>query len=219
MGGLGQLPVWIIIFMVSGSLHEFGHAYAAYRLGDTTAEEAGRLTVNPIAHVDPLGLLMLILSSIAGFGFGWMKPVPVSPWRLAQPRRDLMIISAAGPASNLLQAIVLFMVARLLHADPLSPALGMPGAQSPLVSFFGIAVVLNVCLALFNLIPVRPLDGFAVLNGLLPHDTSIGFEQVMGRYGPLLFIGVLVMLHNVNIWPFMFWVLDKVHWFATIIPA
>ncbi|MEO7995505.1 MAG: site-2 protease family protein, partial [bacterium] len=100
-----DLPIWIIMFMVCGGIHEFAHAWTAYKCGDSTAADQGRLTINPIAHVDPFGLLMLIASSMAGWGFGWMKPVPVSVVNLRNPRWDMVKVAAAGPVSNILQAL------------------------------------------------------------------------------------------------------------------
>lgn len=178
------LPVWIIVFLISGSFHELGHAYVARQLGDDTAERQGRITVNPAAHVDPIGLLVLIVTSAMGFGFGWMKPVPVGVWNLRNPKRDLMLISAAGPMMNILQGIL--AVATLFALARYAPELA-----ARVLPFFWIAIMLNFLLAAFNLLPVPPLDGFAVANGLLPTGPAESFSNFMRQYGPLLFLAIL----------------------------
>lgn len=182
---LQTLPLWLILFAISGSIHEFAHAWTARKLGDPTAEREGRLTINPLVHVDPMGLLVLAISALAGFGFGWMKPVPVGTWNLAHPKRDLMLISLAGPVSNILQAIFWLVLATLLGIRP--------GMGTGLPVFFSIAIGLNLILAAFNLIPLRPLDGFAVLVGLLPQRASLWYEQWAGKWGPLVLVGLFVI--------------------------
>jgi len=198
MDGLATLPLWIAVFALSGSIHEFAHAWSAKQLGDDTAERQGRITLNPIAHVDPLGLVVLIASSIAGFGFGWMKPVPVNPYLLGNPKRDMMLISAAGPVSNILQALIFLVIAILLKV-PLNWEPGLP-------IFFSIAILLNLALAAFNLIPLPPLDGFAVAVGLLPTKLSLNYENFVGKYGPLMLVAIFIFapIRNLVMAPIMF---------------
>lgn len=198
MDGFAMLPIWIAVFALSGSIHEFAHAWSAMKLGDDTAERQGRVTLNPIAHVDPLGLVVLIISSLAGAGFGWMKPVPVNPYALSNPKRDMMLISAAGPVSNILQAL-LFLIIAILFQIPLAWEPGLP-------IFFTIAITLNLLLAAFNLIPLPPLDGFKVAAGLLPHRASIRYEDWVGKYGPLLLVAIFLFapVRNLIMGPIMF---------------
>ncbi|HYE76975.1 MAG TPA: site-2 protease family protein [bacterium] len=200
MDSYSLLPVWIIHFLISGSLHELGHAWTARRLGDNTAELQGRITLNPAAHVDPMGLIVLVVTSLMGFGFGWMKPVPVSPWNLANPRRDLMLISAAGPMTNILQAVFWAAIFGVLASNPATVALA--GRLEP---FFQVAIFLNVILAAFNLLPVPPLDGFSVAHGLLPAIPAARFYNFMRTYGPLIFIAILVVpqVRALTLYPLM----------------
>src|SRR3989338_8810889 len=139
--------------IIAITVHEFAHALLADRLGDPTPRSQGRLTLNPLAHLDPVGTLMLLL-----FRFGWGKPVIFDPYTLAHPRRDAGIISLAGPASNILLATILALSLRFLP---------LPQLLSP---FFYITILLNITLAVFNLIPVYPLDGEKILAALLPRD-------------------------------------------------
>jgi len=168
----------IIYLILAIAIHEFSHAFAADRLGDPTARAAGRLTLNPFAHIDPVGTvalpLSLMLLSGGGFAFGWGKPTPFDPYNLQKPRRDAGIISIAGPISNLLLASV---IALIVHFLPY--ALGVF-----LVPF----VVVNISLAVFNLVPVGPLDGQKIVFALLPRSLAYEYQVIMNRYGTLLLI-------------------------------
>ena len=139
--------ILILTLIFSLSFHEFAHAYIAYRLGDNTAAYQGRLTLNPLAHLDPIGSLMLLL-----VGFGYAKPVPVNPINLNNPRIDMMKIAFAGPASNLLLAFLALFLSNLFSLD------------SIIVSYF---YIINLALAVFNLLPVYPLDGGQIFGNLL----------------------------------------------------
>ena len=186
----------IVIFIVSLlavvlgiTIHEFSHALSADLLGDPTARYMGRLTLNPVAHFDPIGGLMILVSSVTGLGFGWGKPVPVNPVNLRfGPRVGLALTAFAGPFSNIVLATVI--------AAPLRLDLAMPPL---LASALGIAISVNIGLAVFNLLPLPPLDGFSVVRGILAairtrwaYDIG-GFMDRMLQFGPMLLFGVLML--------------------------
>ena len=186
---LEDLPLKLTLFAVlllSLSIHEAAHAWAADRLGDSTARLLGRLTINPAAHIDPIGTLLLPgIAILTGLPIiGWAKPVPVNLHQLRHPRRDFMYIAAAGPASNLLQAAVLAGAAWLMF-----PA-GIERGFAGLLILQG--VFLNVLLALFNLIPVPPLDGGNVIGGLLPENMAAAYDRVVRPWGFLILYAVLL---------------------------
>jgi Zn-dependent protease len=170
----------IPVMLLALTIHEWAHAYIAYRLGDPTAQRLGRMTLNPLAHLDLFGTLALVL-----IGFGWAKPVPVDPRNLRDPRKDMTKIAAAGPISNLLQAAVFGILLRLI--DLSGPAGGTPDVVVSMVTY---GIFINCALAVFNLIPVPPLDGSKILYGLIPSMTN---EQVwkLERYGPRVLMGVI----------------------------
>jgi Zn-dependent protease len=182
-----QIVFFLLALVISISIHEFSHAWSAYELGDPTARNMGRLTLNPIAHFDPIGALMIVFMSISGFGIGWGKPVPVNPYNLrTHPRLGMGLTAAAGPFSNIVLAT--------LFAIPLRLGLNMPQLLS---HFVLILVYTNVGLAIFNLIPLPPLDGFSVLQGLLStfrtrwaYDWSNTLDR-MAVYGPVLLLVLL----------------------------
>ena len=154
---------YLVIVVPSLVLHEVGHASAAYAFGDDTAKRAGRLTLNPAAHVDPFGTLLLpLLLTLSGVGaFGWAKPVPVSANRLRNPRRQLVLVALAGPATNIAIALGAAFVYRAMPYRPYDHV----GSAEWWVLWVG---VINVALAAFNLLPIPPLDGSALIDGLLP---------------------------------------------------
>jgi Zn-dependent protease len=186
-GSLQQIVLFILALVVSISIHEFAHAWSAYELGDPTARNLGRLTLNPIKHFDPLGALMIVFMSIAGWGIGWGKPVPVNPYNMrTNPRVGMGLTSAAGPFSNLVLAA--------LFAIPLRLGLNLPPA---VFNLFWIMIITNVSLALFNLIPLPPLDGFGVVQGILgTFRTRWAYEwgsrlDKLIPFGPVLLLGIL----------------------------
>lgn len=176
-----MLPVfllYIVYIIISISIHEFAHALTADRLGDPTARAAGRLTLNPFAHIDPIGTVVLPLSLLlisgGNFAYGWGKPTPFDPYNLKNPRRDAGIISIAGPISNLLLAIAVSLAIRFLP---------------PIFAIFLTPLILtNIGLAIFNLVPVGPLDGQKIIFALLPRDLAYEFQAIMNRYGILILI-------------------------------
>lgn len=176
--------IWLLAFAVAITIHEAAHAWMADRLGDPTPRLMGRLSLNPLVHYDPIGTtLLLVLVILRSIGipvipFGWAKPVRFDPYNLANPRRDAALISLAGPASNLLLAIVLSLFLRFF-ATPFSPL-------SYFSAIFYPFIILNVVLAIFNLIPVHPLDGGKVFVGLLPKSTAREVDMFMNRYGILI---------------------------------
>lgn len=146
-----------VLLVIAISVHEFSHAFTADRLGDPTARIAGRLTLNPTAHLDPLGTILLFIA-----GFGWGRPVPFDPFNLKDPKRDSALISIAGPFSNLLMAITGSIILRILAGFPIL------AISSFLTDVISTLIYFNVVLGVFNLIPVHPLDGFKVIGGLMP---------------------------------------------------
>ena len=186
-GSLQQIVMFILALVISISIHEFAHAWSAYELGDPTARNLGRLTLNPVKHFDPLGALMIVFMSIAGWGIGWGKPVPVNPYNMrTNPRVGMGLTSAAGPFSNLVLAA--------LFAIPLRLGLNMP---SVVFNLFWVMIITNVSLALFNLIPLPPLDGFGVVQGILgTFRTRWAYEwgsrlDKLVPFGPVLLLGML----------------------------
>jgi len=178
------------VLLISLTIHEAAHAWTADRLGDPTARQLGRVSLNPVVHIDPIGTLLLpIIAAISHLPLiGWAKPVPVNIRNLHHPRRDFMLVAAAGPISNLLQAVVAAMMLRLV------PGAMSPGPASPLVNGLFLAVEINLLLAFFNLIPVPPLDGGNVLLGLLPPGLAVAYSRLR-QYGflvlyALMFTGV-----------------------------
>lgn len=178
-----MIVIWILAFAIAITIHEAAHAWMADRLGDPTPRLMGRLSLNPLVHYDPVGTtLLLILSILRAMGapvipFGWAKPVQFDPYNLQNPRRDAALISLAGPVSNILLATFIAIFARFSIA---ATAIAVP------------FIVLNVSLAIFNLLPVHPLDGGKVLVGLLPHSEAHKVELFLQRYGMfLLFILIL----------------------------
>ncbi len=175
-------------FLLAITVHEFSHGYVAYRFGDPTAKMAGRLTFNPLSHLDPIGTLALVLTQM----IGWAKPVPVNPRYLSNPRSDMLWISLGGPAANLLTAVFLALILQVL--DHFSGHALMRSSfdylMKPLLLILYFGVQINIVLAVFNLIPVPPLDGFSILAGILPRTYAYQLE----RLEPYGFIILLILL-------------------------
>jgi len=182
-------PVGLILLLppllFALTFHEAAHGWMALRLGDPTAKLLGRLTLNPVVHLDPLGTLIFIIPP----HIGWAKPVPVDVRYLKHPRRDMMWIALAGPVSNVILAFLFGMLLRGMNAvghDFASPA------ERALVNMVAWSVVLNLSLAAFNLIPIFPLDGSKVLTGLLSPNAAARFQQ-LEPIGPILLLGLILI--------------------------
>ncbi len=165
------------------TFHEYAHAWAAWKLGDPTARSMGRLSLNPLVHLDPAGTIMLVITVMSGFGIGWAKPVPVDPRYLRNPRKDMLWIALAGPVSNLILAFIL--VGIFTHM-PSGGAL-----NETLRQMLRYGIIINLALAFFNMLPIPPLDGSRVLKGLLPPAQAQRYGQ-LEMYGPMLLIGLIV---------------------------
>lgn len=190
---ISALPVLIAI-----TFHEVSHGLVANKLGDPTAKMLGRLTLNPIAHIDIFGTiilpLMLIVVTDGRFVFGYAKPVPINPMNFKNPKKDMAISAAAGPVTNLLLAICSFIIwkAVLTPLAGLSPELVGEKVLRPLTLIFQSGIVVNVVLAAFNMIPIPPLDGGRVLTGLLPYKQAAAFSKIE----PFGFIIVLLLIYS-----------------------
>lgn len=189
----------IIAFLFAISLHESAHAWSANRLGDSTARLLGRISLNPIRHIDPVGtVLMPLVAAISHLPLlGWAKPTPVNPLHLRHPVRDNVLIAAAGPGSNFLAAgacVVLMLLLRFVPLDTGQPVSGAFSVQEslvlPLYLLLYSSMVINVILAVFNLIPIPPLDGGHILEGLLPEGARAMFASVK-EYGFLLLLALI----------------------------
>ena len=169
---------FVVIFgglIIAIGIHEAAHCFMADYLGDPTPRSLGRTTLNPLAHLDPLGTLVIVVTGM----FGWGKPAPFDPYNLRNPRRDIPLIAIAGPVSNILLAVILSAILRIFHLDPI-------------VSIVFFLIRLNINLALFNLIPVPPLDGSKILAGILNRGSGRDFENFGGGNSLLLLLLLLM---------------------------
>ncbi|MCJ7795518.1 MAG: site-2 protease family protein [Thermoleophilia bacterium] len=174
------------ILLVSMMAHEVSHGYVAFRLGDPTAKAHGRLTLNPLKHLDPLGKGMFVLTYLlGGFVFGWAKPVPVSPYYFKDSQRGMLLVGLAGPAANFIMAVGLAVVLNLLH----------PAVSSTLFTVLFLAFQVNVVLGIFNLVPIPPLDGSRVLGGFLPREAYARWVE-LDRYGMVFILLILFVFQG-----------------------
>lgn len=176
---LPDIAEWIVripVLLFAVTVHEYSHGRAAYSLGDPTAKMAGRLTLNPIPHIDPIGAISLFL-----FNFGWAKPVPINSGYFQNPRKDNVLVSISGPISNLAAAFVAGLFIRYF-----------PLPWELYLKVLVYMILMNVGLGLFNLIPVPPLDGSHILENLLPTRAALRYSELR-RYGPLILIGIILL--------------------------
>jgi len=187
-----QIFIAFIVLLFSLTVHEMAHAWTADRLGDPTARLLGRVSLNPMVHADLIGTVVFpLLAMVSGVPLiGWAKPVPVNPRQLRHPRRDYVLVAAAGPASNLAMAVVAAIVLRFVPVSPVT--LGEPNVTAPIATLLGQALRLNVLLAVFNMIPIPPLDGGNVLGGLLPPRVAFRFNAIVRPYGFLLLYALML---------------------------
>ncbi len=179
------IAVSIVVFLIVIVIHELAHGWVAYFLGDNTAKDAGRLTLNPLAHMDPVGtvvLPILLIMMRSPVVFGWAKPVPVNPANFSEPKKGMLLTSLAGPASNLLLAIIFASIFKL--------GLFAPYTVPWLFLLYGI--IISLVLGIFNLIPVPPLDGSNILLAVLPDNIAVSYAR-LERYGFIILIGLLYL--------------------------
>ena len=172
-GDWAFVVAWVVAITIALTVHEFAHAKVADMCGDSTARDMGRVSLNPLAHYDPMGTTMILL-----FGIGWGKPVPINPTNFGHPRRDEALVSVAGPGANIATAVLFAMPLRF-------------GFAGEYASSLSLIVLLNLFLAFFNLIPIFPLDGSHILQAILPYEKARNYAIFMSRYGMILLIALI----------------------------
>jgi len=188
-----QIFIAFIVLLFSLTIHEAAHAWTADALGDPTARTLGRVSLNPIVHIDWIGTVLFPLLTMLTplrFLIGWAKPVPVNVARLRHKRRDYVLVAAAGPGSNLALAVVAAGALKLIPVSPVT--LGHANVTVPIASILSRALQLNVLLALFNLLPIPPLDGGNVLGGLLPRALGSRYDTLIRPYGFILLYALML---------------------------
>ena len=192
--GFFRLTVLIVFALVTAvTLHEFSHAFVANSLGDNTARRLGRLSLNPMRHLDPGGALMMFIA-----GFGWGKPVPINPSQLSHGHTGTALMAAAGPLSNLMLAFIIAVPIKLGVLGSTQPDLGRVayvmtgGFKEGLADIAGLVIFFNLLLAVFNLIPLSPLDGSKVMGGLVPSEHISAYNRLQ-RGGPAILIGIVLV--------------------------
>ena len=178
-----QLAIQLPPLLFALTVHELAHGWVAFRLGDPTAKMAGRLTMNPLKHLDPLGVLAFVIMKI-----GWAKPVPVDPRYFRNPQKDMLLVALAGPGANVLLALASALLARVLVSVPVLPLFVL----QPLVGMLVASVWINIMLAVFNIIPIPPLDGSKVLMGVLPPEAA----RSLARIEPFGFFILLALFYT-----------------------
>ncbi len=194
------LLIFVPVILFSLTIHEYSHAYIANKLGDDTAKRLGRLTLNPLKHLDPIGTILLLLVH-----FGWAKPVPVDPRNFKDPKKDMLYVAIAGPISNIITAIISGILLKFIVFDLASA--GAFGAYTvPLIQFLVWMIFIGVVLAVFNMLPIPPLDGSRVLYGLLPDHLANSIKKIE-TYGILIVFGIILFggrtFSYILIYPFL----------------
>jgi len=186
--------IWLLVILIALTVHEFAHAYISYKKGDHTAENMGRLTLNPLAHIDPFGFLMLLF-----LGFGWAKPVMFNPYNLKNPKVDAVHIALAGPISNLLLAIITGLGARFFIDVASLPDFNL------LIIFLKLLTMVNLSLLFFNLIPIPPLDGSKLIEAIPDRSSLAPARNIIMQYGSqiLMMLVLVSIVSNFNVFGFI----------------
>jgi Zn-dependent protease len=194
---LAMALLFFVPFLLSLSFHEAAHAFIAFKRGDTTAKALGRMTINPLPHIDPFGTILFPFLAIyyGGPFFGWAKPVPINPMNLKAYKRDSLLISLAGPVSNLILAVVFTFILKIFAVATGNSIINFFQSSNqvfdyPIMTMLNMGIQLNIALAIFNLIPVPPLDGSHILEGILPDS----FGNLLARYNRAGYIILIILL-------------------------
>jgi len=214
MSIIQQIAIFALPVLFAITVHEVAHGWMAKKLGDSTAMMLGRLTLNPLKHIDPVGTIIvpLVMSVTGGFLFGWAKPVPVNWSNLKNPKRDMALVAIAGPAVNLLMALIWALIIKIGFLLGVS----FSWLATPLIAMGQAGILINILLMVLNLIPLPPLDGGRVMTGLLPEPLARKYSRIE-PYGFKIFLGLFLLGYvGVNYWPplgaVMMGLLDTILW-------
>jgi len=180
------LIIFVPVILFSLTIHEYAHAYIAHKLGDDTAKRLGRLTLNPLKHLDPLGTILLLLVH-----FGWAKPVPVDPRNFKDPKKDMLYVAIAGPISNIITAVIAAVILKFILIY-YGSFIGSANVMEPIVQTLYWLIFIGVVLAVFNMLPFPPLDGSRVLYGILPDSMANSIRQIE-TYGIFILFGIILL--------------------------
>ncbi len=189
LGLIETVIAWSIPILFGITVHEVAHGWVANSLGDSTARLQGRLTLNPIRHIDPVGTILVpaLMVMLTGFIFGWAKPVPVNWQRLGHPRRDMALVAAAGPLANLVMMLIWAIIAKLVFVAGIEASLVAPF----ILTMVKVGIIINIILMVLNLLPLLPLDGGRVMTSLLPPDLAEKYAR-LEPYGLIILVVLLV---------------------------